>query len=76
MAGHKARLPGLCEFEFNAPKEVHNEMNVDKTDAEFVQKVSKTIMKGGDENGVNYVYPVEWINPKGETRKSNIMINT
>ena len=32
-------------------------------------------MKGGDEKGVNYVYPVDWINPKGETQKSNIMIN-
>ena len=26
-------------------------MNVDKTNAEFVQKVSKTFMKGGDEIG-------------------------
>ena len=50
-------------------------MNVDKTDAEFVQKVSKTFMKGGDEKRVNYVYPVEWINPKGETQNRNIMIN-
>ena len=39
--GHKARLPGLGDFEFNAPKEVLNEMNVDRTDAEFVQKISK-----------------------------------
>ena len=31
-------------------------------------------MKGGDEKGVNYVYPVELINPKGETQKGNIMI--
>ena len=73
--GHKTRLPGLGDFEFNAPKEVLNEMNVDRTDAEFVQKISKTFMKGGDEKGVNYVYPVDWINPKGETQKSNIMIN-
>ena len=50
-------------------------MNVGRTDAEFVQKVSKTFMKGGDEKGVNYVYPVEWINPKGETQNGNIMIN-
>ena len=50
-------------------------MNVDRTDAEFVQKVSKTFMKGGGEKGVNFVYPVEWINPKGETKKGNIMIN-
>ena len=55
--GHKARLPGLGDFEFNAPKEVLNEMNFDRTDAEFVQKISKTFMKGGDEKGVNYVYP-------------------
>ena len=32
-------------------------------------------MKGADEKGVKYVYPVDWINPKGETQKSNIMIN-
>ena len=50
-------------------------MNVDRTDAEFVQKISKIFMKGGDEKGVNYVYPVDWINPKGETEKGNIMIN-
>ena len=50
-------------------------MNVDRTDAEFVQKVSKTSLKGRDEKGVNYVYPMEWINPKGETQKGNIMIN-
>ena len=73
--GHKAQLPGLCDFEFNAPKEVFNEMNVDRTDAGFVQKVSKTFMKCEDEKGVNYVYPVVWINLKGETLKGNIMMN-
>ena len=73
--GHKARLPGLGDFEFNAPKEVLNEMNVDRTDAEFVQKISKIFKKGGDEKGVNYVYPVDRINPKGESPKCNIMIN-
>ena len=56
--GHKARLPGVGDFEFNAPKEVLNERKVDRTDAEFVQQISKTFMKGGDEKGVNYVYPV------------------
>ena len=50
-------------------------MKVDRTVAEFVQKVSKTFMKGGDEKRVNYVYTVEWINPKEETPKCNIMIN-
>ena len=51
-------------------------MKVDRTEAEFVQKISKTFMKGGDEKGVNYyVYPVDWINPKGETQKGNLMIN-
>ena len=49
-------------------------MNVDRTDADFVQKVSKTFLKGRDEKGVKYFYPVEWINPKDETQKSNIMI--
>ena len=72
---HKVRLPGLGYFEFNAPKEVLNEMNVDRTDGEFILKVSKTFMKGGDEKGVNYVYPVNWINPKDETQKGNITIN-
>ena len=32
-------------------------------------------MKGGDEKAVIYVYPVDRINPKGETQKDNIMIN-
>ena len=41
--GHKARLPGLGDFEFNAPKEVLNENNVGRTDAEFVQRVLKNI---------------------------------
>ena len=50
-------------------------MNVDRTDAEFDQKISKTFMKGGDEKRVNYVYPVDWLNPKGETQKGSIMIN-
>ena len=50
-------------------------MNVGRTDAEFVQKVSKTFMRGGDETVVNYVYPVDWINPKVETRRSKIMLN-
>ena len=34
--GHKARLPGLGDFEFNAPKEVLYEMNNDRTDAKLV----------------------------------------
>ena len=46
--GHKARLADLGDFEFNATKD---EMNVDRTDAEFVQNISKTFMKGGDEKG-------------------------
>ena len=50
-------------------------MNVDQNDAEFVQKLPRKFMKGGDEKRVNDVYPVEWINPKGETQKGNIMIN-
>ena len=50
-------------------------MNVDQTNAEFVQKVLKTFMKGGDEKGVNCVDPVEWFNPKGETQKGNFIIN-
>ena len=35
--GHRARLPGLGDFEFNAPKEVLNEMNADRTESEVVQ---------------------------------------
>ena len=50
-------------------------MNVGQTNAEFVQEVSKTFMKGGDEKGVNYIYAMDWINPKSETQKGNIMIN-
>ena len=50
--GHKTQLSGLGGFDFNAPKEVLNEMNVDRTDAEFVQKISKTFMEREDEKGV------------------------
>ena len=50
-------------------------MNDWRTDAEFAQKVPKAFMKGGDEKGLIYVYPVHWINPKAETQKSKIMIN-
>ena len=45
-----------------------------KSDSENVQKPSKTFMKGGDDNGVNYVYLLNWNNPKFEKQKSNIMI--
>ena len=50
-------------------------MNVDRAKAELVQKVSKTFMKEGDEKAVIFVYPIDRINPKGETQKDNIMIN-
>ena len=36
-------------FDFIVTKEVLNEMNVGRTDPEFVQKVSKTFKKCGDE---------------------------
>ena len=55
--GHKARLPGLGDFGLDDPKEVFNEMNVDRTDAEIVQKVSKTFMKGGDEKRSEFCLP-------------------
>ena len=32
-------------------------------------------MQGGDGKRVKYVYPVEWLNPKGSTQKGIIMIN-
>ena len=59
--GHKARLPGLGDFEISATKEVLHEMNVGRKNAEFVQKVSKTLMKGGEEKRVKYFYHVGWI---------------
>ena len=71
---HKARLPGLGDSTLNALKEVPNETNFGRANTVFVQNVSKTLMKVGDEKGVNYVYLVDWINPKVETQKSNVMI--
>ena len=47
----------------------------DGSDPDFVQKISKTFMKCGEEKGVNYVYPVDWITPQSEKQKINIMIN-
>ena len=54
---YKARLPGLGDIEFNAPKEVLDEMNFGRTDAEFAHKLSKTHLKSRVEKGVNYLNP-------------------
>ena len=62
-------LPGLGDNKFHAPKEVFNEMVGDGSDSEFVHKISKTFMKRGEEKGVISVYPLDWINPKGEKLK-------
>ena len=59
----------LGDVKFNASKEIINGTVVDGNDSDFVQKVSKTFMKGGEEKGVNYLYPVNWINPKMKNRK-------
>ena len=47
--GHKMVWPGLVDFKINAPKEILNGMVGDGSDSEFVQKISKTFMKGGEE---------------------------
>ena len=69
-------LPGLGDFKFNASKEMINGMAGDGSDTESVQKISKTFMKGREEKAANSVYPVDWINSKGEKEKGNIMINS
>ena len=33
-------------------------------------------MKVGDDKGVNYVYPVDWVKPKCKKQKSDIKIKT
>ena len=68
------RLLGFNDFKFKAPEEVLNEMNVGRVDVEFVRRISKSFMKGGDVKEVNYVYPVYWINPKSDTQKGIINI--
>ena len=75
VAGTQNLLPGLVDFEYSGPKEILNGMICGASDSEFVQKITKTFMKGGEEKGVNYVYPVGWIKPKGEKQENNIMIN-
>ena len=72
--GHKVMLPELGDFEFNAPKEVPYGMVDCGRDSEFAQKVSKALMKDGEEKGVNSVYPLDWFQPKNEKQKSKIMI--
>ena len=67
--GHKVVLPGLRDFNFNAPKEIINGMAGYGSDPMFDQKISKTFLKSGEEKGVNYVFPVDWINPKVENKK-------
>ena len=68
-------LLGLGDFNFNAPNETPNGIAGDGSDPKFVRKVSKTFMKCWEQKGVNYVYPEDWINPKGRKQKSNIKIN-
>ena len=68
-------LLGFDGFVFNAPKEKVNGMVGDRSDSEFLQKISKMFLKVAEEKGVNCVYPVDWINRKGEKQKCNIMIN-
>ena len=68
-------LPGLGEFEFSVLTEIIYWMVYGGSDLEFVQKVSKSFMKDGYEKVVNYVYPVNWFNPKVEKQKGNIRRN-
>ena len=68
-------LPELDDFDFNAPKKLLNGIVDGGSASELIQKISKTFSKGGEEKRVNYVHPVNWINPKGENQKGNIMIN-
>ena len=73
--GQKMVLPGLADFKFYGPKEILMEMFGGGSESEFFQKSSKTFMKGGEENGVNYVYALDWINRKNEKHKDSIIIN-
>ena len=59
-------LPGLVDFEFRALKEILIGMVGGGCNARCVQKGSKIFMKGGDEKEVNYVYPLGFVNPKGD----------
>ena len=68
MAWTQSAVNGLTGLRIHARIEFPNEMNVGQTDAEFIQKISKSFMKGGDEKEVNYVGPVDWINPKTKHR--------
>ena len=72
--GYKVLLPGQADLELSAPKEIINGMVGGKGDSEFVQRVSKTNRKGGDEKGVNYDNHMYWINTKSK-QQINIMIN-
>ena len=68
-------LLGFSDFALSGPNEILNGIVGGGSDSDIVQEVTKTFMKGGEEKGVNYVFPVAWIKPKGEKRKSNIKIN-
>ena len=65
MTGTQSVLQGLGDFEFSVHKDNFNGMDGCRVDSESVQKVSKTFLKGGEEKGVNYVYPGDRINPIG-----------
>ena len=45
-----------------------------RSDSESVQKVFLILMRSGDEKWLIYVYPVDWIKPKGEKQKGKNMI--
>ena len=68
-------LQELDDFGFNAPKELINGIVGGGSASEFIQKISKTFSKRREKKRMNYVYPVDWINPKGENQKGNITIN-
>ena len=69
MAGTLSVVLGLGEFEYCAPKEKLKVLVAGESDPEFLQKLSKTFMEGGDDKGVKYVNPVNWVSPKTEQQK-------
>ena len=73
--GETVLIPGFSDYQFSITGKVLKSIGNSEKDIEYSQKLSRTFMKGGKHKGSEYIYPVEWINPKGEKLLGNVLIN-
>ena len=73
--GKTVFIPGFADFKFSVEKETLAKLSNSDSNIEYSKKISRTFMKGGDHKGSEYIYPVNWVSPKGEKILGNILIN-